>query len=166
MNILFSRRIFALALSVYLAVTLFAAFSPARTTHAATAHAAGCANHDMGRGTTWNPGQSTSWTTCSGFPIRLTYQTDGNFVLYINNTPQWNSGSNDVTAAPYYVQFQTDGNLVVYGKLRINNSRRSQWASNTPNQGATTLALQGDGNLVIYTSSGHALWASNTCCWT
>src|SRR5437879_922528 len=39
MNILFSRRIFALALSVYLAVTLFAAFSPASTTHAATAHA-------------------------------------------------------------------------------------------------------------------------------
>jgi hypothetical protein len=56
---------------------------------------------------------------------------------------------------------QGDGNLVMYDKS-INSTQQALWATNTVGTGAVRVRMQYDGNLVLYTSSGQAVWASNT----
>jgi hypothetical protein len=159
----FLRRVLTLALCACLTVTLVTVFSPSRSAHAATAHAAACSNFDMGRGTIWYPEYAATNHTCGGTLLELTYQTDGNFVLYIGGIPKWATHTSSPVFFPVDAIFQSDGNLVVYSNNLI--STRAVWASHTNGKGATTLALQKDGNLVIYTAAGKALWASNTCCY-
>jgi hypothetical protein len=162
----FLRRVLTLALCACLAVTLVTVFSPVKSAHAATTRAASCPNNDMPLGTTWYPGWATYWSTCNGTSLKLIYQGDGNFVLYIGGKAQWATGTNSQFYNFDYVQFQGDGNLVVYHSNPLDGSVTPAWASNTRGEGATTLALQADGNLVIYNSSKRALWASNTCCYS
>jgi hypothetical protein len=162
----FLRRVLTLALCACLAVTLVTVFSPTRSAHAATANRASCTNHDMAPGSTiWFPGDATIWHTCQGTQIKLTYQTDGNFVLYIGGKPKWATNTSTLLNIPVDTIFQSDGNLVVY-QLNVFNSDVPVWASHTERKGVTTLALQHDGNLVIYTAAGKALWASHTCCYS
>ncbi len=161
----FLRRILPLALCACLAVTLVTVVSPARSAHAATASAANCPGDlNMGRGTTWLPGNYVTWHTCAGTSLKLIYQGDGNFVLYIGGQAKWATNTSGLIVFPDYVEFQPDGNLVVYNTDALGFTR-AVWASHTNGKGATSLELQEDGNLVIYNASGQALWASHTCCW-
>jgi hypothetical protein len=85
----------------------------------------------------------------------LTYQTDGNLVLYDAwMTALW--ASNTFGKPAGRVIMQSDGNFVVYGP-----SDNVQWSSGTNSVGSK-LVLQNDGNLVIYDAAGGAVWATNT----
>ena len=88
--------------------------------------------------------------------FRLTYQTDGNLVLYRwDDVPLWASGTWGTN--PGQAVMQSDGNLVVY-----QSSGRPIWASGTAGFAGAYVSVQNDGNLVIYGSSGAPLWASGT----
>lgn len=124
----------------------------------------------MGNGFYWPKGATEYGYTCSGLQMRLTYQTDNNFVLYINNSAKWANNQRNLSVIPQYVQFQSDGNLVEYSRVPYNNGQyivwlfQAMWASGTAGEGATQFIMQADGNLVIYNAYGQALWASHTAC--
>lgn len=84
----------------------------------------------------------------------LTFQTDGNLVVYYKNStsPFW--ASNTVGVGNRAI-FQSDGNLVVYDK-----SNRAVFNTNTSNKNSDRLVIQNDGNLVIYNTSGASVWAT------
>jgi hypothetical protein len=82
----------------------------------------------------------------------LTYQGDGNLVLYDNGRPIWASNTAGTSAGAAYMQ--ADGNLVVYDA-----SGRPVFASNTSGNAGAYLVMQNDSNLVIYSSSGRVLWS-------
>lgn len=83
----------------------------------------------------------------------LTFQTDGNLVLYYRNSssPIWSSNTVGVGSRAI---FQADGNLVVYDR-----SNKAVFNTNTNNKNADKLAVQNDGNLVIYNTSDNPIWA-------
>lgn len=85
----------------------------------------------------------------------LTYQSDGNLVLYttISNRALWATNTNGRSA--YRVAMQTDGNFMVYSAPNT-----AIWKTNTLDKQAV-LILQDDGNLVIY-SGNNPIWSSNT----
>ncbi len=86
----------------------------------------------------------------------LTYQGDGNLVLYRSDgAALWHTQTNGTSAGRTVMQ--SDGNLVIY-----NGSGSPVWASGTAGYGESSLVLQNDGNLVIYTSAGAPVWASGT----
>jgi pimeloyl-ACP methyl ester carboxylesterase len=98
-----------------------------------------------------NPGQSI---TSSDGRFKLSYQGDGNLVLYkIGVGPLWATG----TTSAGKTRMQTDGNLVVY-----NAAGTPVWASQTAGNSGAYLRVQNDGNLVIYRSNGTPIWASGT----
>lgn len=163
MKPLFLRHTLLLALCACLAVTFVTGVSPAKSAHAATASAASCpGNLNWGRGKTWLPGQETNWRTCAGTSLQLAYQGDANFVLYIGGHAKWATNTSSPLLTPWKVIFQSDGNLVAYDINAFTTP--AVWASHTVGEG-TRLSLQEDGNFVIYNASGHAVWASHTCCW-
>ncbi|MEO5820478.1 MAG: hypothetical protein ABIT71_08215 [Vicinamibacteraceae bacterium] len=84
----------------------------------------------------------------------LTYQSDGNLVLYGPNGPRW---STQTFGAPGYAEMQVDGNFVVYA-----SSGTPLWASQTAGQVNARLVVHNDGNVVIYTSGGLSSWSTNT----
>lgn len=57
--------------------------------------------------------------------------------------------------------FQADGNCVLY-RITSDGNWEAYWASNTHNQGASTLVLQEDGNLVSYREDGSVVWSPQT----
>lgn len=150
---------FVIALCVCMAGALSATLSPARTAHAATPRAASCSGITYNRGYEWYVGEYDSTTSCRGGHLHLTYQDDGNFVLYCYGTALW-ATNGDAWGGANYTQFQYDGNLVSY-TYAATGGPVDYWASNTQNTGYK-LVLQGDANLVIYNSSNRAVWASNT----
>jgi predicted alpha/beta hydrolase family esterase len=86
----------------------------------------------------------------------LTYQADGNLVLYrADAVPLWHTHT--YGTSPGRAIMQLDGNLVVY-----DGSGAPIWASDTVGFDGAWLIVQNDGNLVIYSSSGAPLWASGT----
>jgi hypothetical protein len=106
-------------------------------------------------------------------------QSDGNFVIYQEDTPIWNTNTVGSADAPYRLAMQPDGNLVVYGssKADVTLSGFGVCSANSPciaiwatgsrggrsyGTGPYTLRMQDDGNLVMYDSTGLALWASGT----
>lgn len=95
----------------------------------------------------------------------LSYQTDGNLVLYktANNQAIWASNTVVGQAAVTCIM-QTDGNLVVYAtEFRKRSGRAASWASNTNGNNGAFLAIQNDGNMVIYNAANtQALWATGT----
>lgn len=94
---------------------------------------------------------------------RLTFQEDGNFVLYKNdNEAIWNSGTySDEGAQGRTVIVQGDGNVVMY-----DGNGTAIWAtsSNYDDCQNPYLRVQDDGNLVLYDDAhgDQAFWASNT----
>jgi hypothetical protein len=110
-----------------------------------------------------NVGADSSWLTAGGFTLqpgqsiqsaraKLTFQTDGNLVVYDeHDQPRWSSRTYGRGATG--ADFQTDGNLVVY------NGSTPLWGSGTGGHPGSALAVQDDGNVVIYP---HALWATST----
>jgi hypothetical protein len=106
-------------------------------------------------------------------------QTDGNFVIYEENTPIWNTNTVGKAEEPYRLAMQPDGNLVVYGSSKADVFLPGLWVcrANSPclpiwstgprggrsyGTGPYTLQMQDDGNLVLVDSTGLPLWASGT----
>jgi hypothetical protein len=87
--------------------------------------------------------------------VHLTFQADGNLVLYDEHgRPLWASGTDDESAG--VVAMQGDGNLVMYDAAGV-----PRWASDTAGYAGAWLAVQDDGNVVIY-AGDRAIWATGT----
>ena len=84
---------------------------------------------------------------------RLSYQSDGNLVLYDDQTATalWHTGTGGTSAGQALMQ--TDGNLVVYDATGM-----QRWISGTSGNPGARLVVQDDGNLVIYSATGTPLW--------
>ncbi|XP_055357574.1 uncharacterized protein LOC129602555 [Paramacrobiotus metropolitanus] len=83
---------------------------------------------------------------------RLTFQSDGNLVIYDgSDRPKWNSNT---AGRGDQALFQTDGNLVIY-----DISSRTVWDSQTAGRGRR-LVFQDDRNLAIYDNADNAVWSS------
>ncbi|MFV0457995.1 MAG: hypothetical protein ACK5MT_04370 [Actinomycetales bacterium] len=119
---------------------------------------------------------SGTWGNPGAFVI---LQDDANLVLYrANGTPLWFNGAVDDRLEPIptisqtarmtggqqltsldrrvRLVMQSDGNFVAYAP------RGAIWSSRTWGNPGAWLQMQNDGNLVLYSSSGQALWATNT----
>ena len=97
-----------------------------------------------------SPGQSLYSTNGQ---VRLSYQADGNLVIYKSDGGVLWSPNCYGSGASRAV-LQNDGNFVVYAP------RGAKWASGTSQQGV--LIMQNDGNLVLYGPRGNAIWASGS----
>ena len=85
----------------------------------------------------------------------LTYQTDGNLVLYgPGGVPRW---STQVFSSPGYAEMQVDGNFVVYA-----SNGTPIWASGTAGARGATLVVHNDGQVDIRTSQGIVIWQTGT----
>jgi hypothetical protein len=84
---------------------------------------------------------------------RLTYQFDGNIVLYDDRTqtPLW--ATNTVVTAPGIFVMQSDGNLVVKDGQGV-----ARWESGTSGYPGAYFVLRDDGNLVIFSAAGDPIW--------
>jgi hypothetical protein len=104
-------------------------------------------------GATLYPGQSAS--SPNGRFV-LSYQYDGNFVLYDNGGAVWAINCwpecTDMGAAGY-ATIQTDGNLVVY-----NSGGGPVWHTYTNGNPGAYLAIRDDGALIVYGPGGNILW--------
>jgi pimeloyl-ACP methyl ester carboxylesterase len=88
--------------------------------------------------------------------FRLTYQGDGNLVLYRwDGVPLWHTHTYGTSAGR--ATMQVDGNLVVYDA-----NGTPLWWSGTHGFNGSRVVMHNDGNLVIYTPEGSAIWASGT----
>jgi hypothetical protein len=92
------------------------------------------------------------WSPSGEF--ELTFQRDGNLVLYRDRTALWSTGTAGREVRE--CTMQTDGNLVLYG-----HDRQAVWASNTYGNPGSFLAVQDDGNVVIY-KPVHPVWSTGT----
>ena len=98
------------------------------------------------------PGQAVS---SADRRFALTYQTDGNLVLYgPGGTPRW---STQTFHSPGYAEMQADGNFVVYA-----SNGAPLWASHTSWARGARLVVHNDGNVVIYTSTSIVAWSTGT----
>ena len=84
----------------------------------------------------------------------LTYQTDGNLVLYGPGGARW---STQVFSTPGYAEMQLDGNFVVYA-----SNGTPIWASGTSGARGATLFVHDDGQVDIRTPQGLVVWATGT----
>jgi hypothetical protein len=85
----------------------------------------------------------------------LTYQTDGNLVLYgPGGVPRW---STQMFSSPGYAEMQVDGNFVVYA-----SNGTPVWASGTSGTRGATLVVHNDGQVDIRTSQGLVVWQTGT----
>jgi hypothetical protein len=98
------------------------------------------------------PGQAV---TSRDGRFALTYQTDGNLVLYgPGGVPRW---STQVFSSPGYAEMQNDGNFVVYA-----SDGSPRWASGTHGALNARLVVHDDGNVAIYNTSSAQIWATHT----
>ena len=85
--------------------------------------------------------------------FRLTYQADGNVVLYDDRsqTPLWATNTGGTPAGTFVMQ--SDGNLVVRDGQRV-----IRWESGTSGNPGAYFVLADDGNLVIFNAAGTPIW--------
>jgi hypothetical protein len=83
--------------------------------------------------------------------FRLTYQGDGNLVLYDGNTPVWASRTGGTSVGR--AEMQSDGNFVIY-----DGQGTPRFATATPGNAGAFLVVQGDGNVVVYRPNGQPVW--------
>lgn len=89
----------------------------------------------------------------------LTYQGDGNLVLYRNDgRPLWASQTAGTSSGQAVMQY--DGNLVIYDAAGT-----PVWSTDTTINRNAVVTVQADGNVVLYSSSGRPLWTSGTAGW-
>ena len=108
-------------------------------------------------------GDNTTSDSCSGECKNLKSQNGifrtivdgGNFIVYKDTDPIWNSKTFGQGKAPYKLVMQTDGNLV----LR-DSTQKALWNSGTSGKGTKpyTLSLQNDGILKIFDSTNKLIW--------
>ena len=85
----------------------------------------------------------------------LTYQTDGNLVLYgPGGVPRW---STQAFSSPGYAEMQVDGNFVAYA-----SNGTPIWASGTSGARGATLVVHNDGQVDIRTPEGLVIWQTGT----
>jgi pimeloyl-ACP methyl ester carboxylesterase len=84
----------------------------------------------------------------------LTYQTDGNLVLYGPGGARW---STQVFSSPGYAEMQVDGNFVVYA-----SNGTPVWASGTSGARGATLVVHNDGQVDIRSPQGLVVWQTGT----
>ena len=84
----------------------------------------------------------------------LSYQGDGNLVLYVDGRPLWDSRT--AGTAPGRLVMQSDGNLAVY-----DGSGGAVWSSGTAGHGGALLTLQDDGTCAVL-HEGRPLMAMHT----
>lgn len=108
----------------------------------------------LGPGAALNPGDAI--TSPNGW-YTLSYQADGNIVVYQGSTAVWAgncwSTCNNWGAAGV-ARMQGDGNFVV-----VNSSGGIVWMSATASSGAF-LTIRDDGQIAIYATNGNRLWSS------
>jgi predicted alpha/beta hydrolase family esterase len=98
------------------------------------------------------PGQAVS---SADRRFALTYQTDGNLVLYgPGGAPRW---STQTFHSPGYAEMQNDGNFVVYA-----SNGAPAWASQTSGTRGARLVVHNDGNVAVYTSANLMVWSTGT----
>lgn len=86
----------------------------------------------------------------------LTFQADGNLVLYSNDRRiLWSP--NTYNKGCRFAKMQQDGNFVIY-----DNYANAKWASNTAGNPGAYLELQDGGNLCLFRADGHLLWSTKT----
>lgn len=118
-----------------------------------------------GGGTTPTPSPDTLTSGARLYPgqavqsrdgrFALTYQTDGNLVLYgPGGVARW---STQAFSSPGYAEMQVDGNFVVYA-----SNGTPIWASGTSGARNATLVVQNDGQVDIRTPQGLVIWATGT----
>jgi len=83
--------------------------------------------------------------------VALSYQGDGNLVLYTAAGPVWSSDTHGNTAG--FAAMQGDGNFVVYDA-----AGHPVWASDTSGMAGAELRVQDDGYIVLYDAGNHVLW--------
>jgi hypothetical protein len=105
----------------------------------------------MPGGSQLTPGQGI-WSPDGRY--RLTFQTDGNLVIYRNDGQAvWWTGT--VGISPNAVRMQTDGNFVIY-----DTANEARWHTYTFGNPGAYLSMQNNGAIVLYTASGARLWGS------
>jgi hypothetical protein len=98
------------------------------------------------------PGQAVSSTDRR---FALTYQSDGNLVLYgPGGVPRWSAHT---FHSPGYAEMQNDGNFVVYASNGV-----AMWASQTSGARDGRLTVHNDGNVAIYSSANIVVWSTGT----
>jgi hypothetical protein len=98
------------------------------------------------------PGQAVS---SADRRFALTYQSDGNLVLYgPGGVPRW---STQTFHSPGYTEMQNDGNFVVYASNGV-----AMWASQTSGARDARLTVHNDGNVAIYSSNNIELWSTHS----
>ena len=103
----------------------------------------------------WYGDQLFKGQYCQIGKSRLIMQTDGNLVLYDENSrARW---STNTVGRGNRAIMQSDGNFVVY-----DSANRAVWDSRTCCHSSSYLAVQSDGNVVIYDSRWGVRWATNT----
>jgi hypothetical protein len=105
---------------------------------------------DMVAGETLLPGQGIR---SGNDQYLLTYQTDGNLVLYGPGGATW--ASNTSGTRPGVCIMQSDGNCVVYEPGAL-----PAWASATDGNPGSRLVVQDDGQVAIYRPDGTPIWVS------
>ena len=100
------------------------------------------------------PGGSLS--SASG-QFSVTYQSDGNFVLYdvLAGTALWTTETGGT--APGQAVVQADGNFVIYDA-----AGNALWAAGTAGNPGAYLLLHDDGNFVIYNANAEPIWSRLT----
>jgi hypothetical protein len=83
---------------------------------------------------------------------KITLESNGNMVLYNNNTQVWQSNTAGQGATK--LSLQNDGNLVLNTA-----SNQSKWAASSNNTAVQRLVLSNDGNLLICNNHNAVLWA-------
>ncbi len=108
----------------------------------------------------WSPGKTV--TTDNG--VELTFQSNGNIVLYSpSHQALWATGTD--TGTPEYTGWFADWSagkqaLIIYGQ---EGTDRGPICNVGPEySGATEAVLQDDGDLVFRNASGAVVWSSNT----
>jgi hypothetical protein len=84
---------------------------------------------------------------------QLTYQLDGNLVIFDTRANMALWATNTAGTTPGLLTMQSDGNLVLSDGAGI-----PRWASNTGGNPGAYFVLQNDGNLVIHSASDQLLW--------
>lgn len=109
---------------------------------------------DMQPGEVLNSGQSISSQNGN---YTLTYQDDGNLVLYRNfdKRPLW--ASNTGGKPDEVCIMQGDGNLVIYGP-----DGEAFWSTATHGHPGSRLVVQDDGDVVIYNTNNQRIWSTDT----
>lgn len=106
---------------------------------------------------TWGLSQNSSLKS-ENKKYKLVLQTDGNLVIYENETtPIWATHTNG--KGGNRLDMQDDGNLVLY-----NVEKSPLWSTDTyqggPDKTGSFVILENDGTLVLFNAKGHAIWTS------